>query len=151
MKLFDGAECELNNGEKITFTQLPSDPPLFESNNAQVYPGYMWREDGIMFNDPNDPLTVKFIENEPTSVQGTKSPLDASRTYNVGKSDYSQHKIQPWDIWIEYNLDPFEADIIKRVLRNKKGESRREDFQKIRHICEEIDRQYEIGYRTDTI
>ncbi len=57
------------------------------------------------------------------------------RSYNVGKSDYSNHKIQPWDIWEEYQLNPWDADIIKRVLRNKEGEDRITDYEKIIHIC----------------
>ena len=61
------------------------------------------------------------------------------RDYHVGKSDYSHRKIQPWDIWIEYNLNPFDADIIKRVLRDK-GE-RRLDYEKIIHVCKERIRQ----------
>ena len=73
------------------------------------------------------------------------------RQRHVGKSNYSTKNIQPWDIWKEYNLDPWEADIIKRVLRHKEGESRREDFQKILHICQEIEDQYITGYRTDTV
>ena len=56
---------------------------------------------------------------------------------NVGGSDYSEHKIQPWDIWREYSLNPWDADIIKRILRTKKGDSRRLDYEKIMHICEE--------------
>ena len=73
------------------------------------------------------------------------------RTFNVGKSDYSKHKIQPWDIWIEYKLNPFDADIIKRILRKKeefgmsKEESRKLDYQKIIHICEERIRQIDSG------
>lgn len=63
------------------------------------------------------------------------------RDYNVGKSDYAKHKIQPWDIWKEYNLNPWDADIIKRVLRTKEGESRRLDYEKIIHICNERIRQ----------
>lgn len=63
------------------------------------------------------------------------------RDYNVGKSDYAKHKIQPWDIWKEYNLNPWDADIIKRVLRKKEGESRRLDYEKIIHICNERIRQ----------
>lgn len=43
------------------------------------------------------------------------------RSYNVGSSDYAKHKIQPWDIWLEYHLNPWEADIVKRVLRHKEG------------------------------
>lgn len=57
------------------------------------------------------------------------------RSYNVGKSDYSKHAIQPWDIWKEYNLNPWDADIVKRVLRSKEGEERTLDYEKIIHIC----------------
>lgn len=63
------------------------------------------------------------------------------RSYNVGNSNYSQHVIQPWSIWIDWNLNPFDADIIKRVLRTKEGESRILDYTKIIHICEERIRQ----------
>ena len=63
------------------------------------------------------------------------------QSYNVGKSDYSKHKIQPWDIWKEYNLNPWDADIVKRVLRSKKGEARTLDYEKIIHICKERIRQ----------
>lgn len=57
------------------------------------------------------------------------------QSYNVGKSDYSKHAIQPWDIWKEYNLNPWDADIVKRVLRTKEGEPRAVDYEKIIHIC----------------
>lgn len=65
------------------------------------------------------------------------------RSYNVGKSDYSKKKIQPWDLWLEYDLNPFDADIVKRVLRTKEGESRILDYKKIIHVCEERIRQLE--------
>jgi len=61
---------------------------------------------------------------------------------NVGTSDYATHEIQVYDIWDEYKLDPWRADIVKRVLR-KKGTNlkeikanRRLDLQKIIHICQ---------------
>lgn len=63
------------------------------------------------------------------------------RDYNVGASDYSAHVIQPWSIWIDYALNPWDADIVKRVLRTKQGEDRKQDYQKIIHICEERIRQ----------
>ena len=62
-----------------------------------------------------------------------------TRHYNIGKSDYSKRNIQPWDIWFEYGLNPWDADIVKRILRNK-GE-RRLDYEKIKHICDERIRQ----------
>lgn len=57
------------------------------------------------------------------------------QSYNVGKSDYAKHAIQPWDIWKEYNLNPWDADIVKRVLRTKEGEDRKLDYEKIIHVC----------------
>ena len=57
------------------------------------------------------------------------------QSYNVGKSDYAKHAIQPWHIWKEYNLNPWDADIVKRVLRTKEGEPRTMDYEKIIHIC----------------
>lgn len=63
------------------------------------------------------------------------------RNHNVGTSDYSKHFIQPWSIWQDYNLNAFDADIVKRVLRNKGGESRILDYEKIIHICQERIRQ----------
>jgi hypothetical protein len=63
------------------------------------------------------------------------STSEKVQSYNVGKSDYSKHVIQPWDIWKEYNLNPWDADIVKRVLRSKEGEARTLDYEKIIHIC----------------
>lgn len=67
--------------------------------------------------------------------------LEEVNSYNVGTSDYTKHKIQPWQIWKEYNLNPWDADIVKRVLRNKEGTSREEDYTKIIHVCLERIRQ----------
>ncbi len=64
-----------------------------------------------------------------------------SRSFNVGASDYSKHIIQPWSIIQEYNLNYWDGDIIKRVLRTKSGESRELDYEKIIHICRERIRQ----------
>lgn len=66
---------------------------------------------------------------------------DDVRGHNVGKSDYSKHLIQPWSIWRDYDLDPWSADIVKRILRHKEGESRITDLEKIKHICDELIRQ----------
>lgn len=66
---------------------------------------------------------------------------DDSRNYNVGTSDYSKHLIQPWSIIQEYNLNYWDGDIIKRVLRTKRNESRFSDYEKIIHICKERLRQ----------
>ena len=67
------------------------------------------------------------------------------RDYNIGESNYAEKKIQPWDLWIEYKLNPFDADIVKRILRTKETDSRKLDYEKIIHICKERIRQIDEG------
>ena len=84
----------------------------------------------------------EFSQYEPK--EEPEAPSYTVRGHNVGNSDYSTRKIQPWDIWLEYKLNPWDADIVKRVLRNKTGESRVQEYNKIIHICEERVRQLTI-------
>lgn len=98
------------------------------------------------------------------------------REGNVGESNYSQHIIQPWSIWQDWELNPWDADIVKRVLRTKQRvpdsfikklvekvkapyfisdllakedtEARIEDYKKIIHICNERIRQLNDNYGT---
>lgn len=63
------------------------------------------------------------------------------RDHNIGKSDYSRRLIQPWTIILEYNLNYWDGDVVKRVLRTKEGDSRLLDYEKIIHICQERIRQ----------
>lgn len=81
----------------------------------------------------------------PNTLQVSQAKEDV-RSYNVGQSDYSKHKIQPWDIWLEYNLNPWDADIIKRILRTKETDSRKLDYEKIIHVAKERIRQIDAGY-----
>ena len=67
--------------------------------------------------------------------------MNTVRDYNVGESDYAKHNIQPWQIWLEYRLNPWDADIVKRVLRKKSTQSRRMEYEKIIHIAQECIRQ----------
>lgn len=73
-----------------------------------------------------------------------------TRKTNIGNSNYAKHLIQPWSIWIDYNLNAWDADIVKRVLRTKsepgisEKEARIMDYNKIIHICKERIRQLEF-------
>lgn len=80
----------------------------------------------------------------------TNPPLEEAvsvRDHNVGESDYSKHQIQPWDIWLEYEMNPWDADIVKRILRTKKSDSRKLDYEKIIHIAQERIRQLDMGLK----
>lgn len=75
-----------------------------------------------------------------------KNPKEQNvRDYNIGESNYAKFKIQPWDIWLEYGLNPWDADIIKRVLRTKTTDNRKMDYEKIIHVCKERIRQIDLG------
>jgi len=77
--------------------------------------------------------------------KGVGTPqLPTHKQHNVGESNYADHAIQPWDIWKEYDLNPWDADVIKRILRTKKNNDRVMDYRKIIHICEERIHQIEV-------
>ncbi len=73
-----------------------------------------------------------------------------TRANNVGESNYAKHLIQPWSIWADWDLNPWDADIVKRILRSKGGTpeairaNRILDYNKIIHICNERKRQLEV-------
>ena len=67
------------------------------------------------------------------------------RSHNVGESDYSQHTIQPWSVWLDWNLNPWDADIGKRIARKKSTDPRKKDYEKIIHICQERIRQIDLN------
>ena len=76
------------------------------------------------------------------------------RNHHVGNSNYSQMPkgYQPWDLWKIFHMNPFDADILKRLLRTKTEpgmtpqESRKLDYQKIIHVCQERINQIDEGY-----
>lgn len=77
------------------------------------------------------------------------------RGQNAGKSNYANFLIQAWAIWMEYNLDPWTADVVKRCLRTKEeggmtlNESKLLDWTKIKHIASEMERQFSIKVREE--
>ena len=84
-------------------------------------------------------------------MQEVNNATDSVRNHNVGNSDYAKHKIQPWDVWIDFQLNPFDADLAKRTLRTKaeggmtQNEARKLDYEKIVHIASERIRQINAG------
>lgn len=111
------------------------DGDYYELNHENYY----YKEDCLELVSEAAPVSIDFETYKELTRLGI---LNTSvRAYNRGSSDYSQHIIQPWSIWLDWNLNPWDADIVKRILRTKQGESRRLDYEKIIHICEERIRQ----------
>ena len=115
------------------FTPLKPNTVKIEPEFDEMYDRYMMQGDA--YRD-----TVSYEE-----YKALTEPL-THRDTNVGTSNYADMKIQPWDIWRAHDLDPWRADIVKRLLRTKGEEDPVEDLRKIQHICQELISQLENGY-----
>ena len=90
------------------------------------------------------------------ALKALKTQINAGsiRNHNVGNSNYAKMPAgyQPWDLWKVYHMNPWDADILKRLLRTKaepgmtREESRRLDYEKIIHVCQERINQIDEGY-----
>lgn len=70
---------------------------------------------------------------------------DDSRKENYGTSNYSKRTLQPWSIIIDWNLDFWRADILKRIADRGKGEDPELDILKIKDDCDELLRQIRVN------
>lgn len=93
-----------------------------------------------------------FEYNRATDIFGEKENKDSVATYEqvanpdrvkaadrqVGGDHYRQTDIQPWDIWKAYGLDPWQAGIIKYILRagRKENVPALQDYEKARHYLD---------------
>ena len=59
----------------------------------------------------------------------------------VGGTHYSDHTIQPWDIIDEYDLNYYEGNVLKYLLRRK--DNRLEDLKKAQHYIEKLIQAHE--------
>lgn len=58
------------------------------------------------------------------------------RSYQVGGDHYSRHVIQPFDIIDEYDLNFYEGNAVKYILRRKDDTDRLTDLEKAKHYIE---------------
>lgn len=63
---------------------------------------------------------------------------DGARHGQVSGDHYRKFKIQPWDIWQEYELDAFSGAVLKYLLRAGRKGSKLEDLKKARHTLDAL-------------
>lgn len=137
----EGTEATLD-GQAI-HGDAPTSDEIFseDTEDPQAELLEVWRE----FFSINERVLCKLIE-----LGVLKTAKHSCRDAHVGKSDYSEHIIQPWTIWLEYNMNAWDADIQKRLLRTKAEpgmtleEARKLDYQKIIHDAQERIRQLDV-------
>ncbi len=89
--------------------------------------------------------SAEMVRERLQEVHGIGAKPDAIRDAQVGGDHYRKRKIQPWDIWKEYKLDPWLANVVKYVLRAGHKGSALEDLKKARHYLDEAIAQREGG------
>ena len=75
------------------------------------------------------------------------------RGRNFGAADYNEdHICTPWAIFLDHpDLNFWEQDIIKRILRRKDTDPRRLELQKMIHDCEEMLRQIDVTEEEENV
>lgn len=68
-----------------------------------------------------------------------------TRTFNIGTSDYCEHEIQCWDIVWGHKLTYYEGVMLGYLLRNKDGEDKITEYQKLVHNAMEV-RDHSIAH-----
>ena len=51
----------------------------------------------------------------------------------IGGDHYKKHTIQPWHIWEDYNMNPWQANALKYLLRYNDKDKPLEDLYKCMH------------------
>ena len=92
------------------------------------------KEEVDEFNwNKNMEIPQEFRTSNPTFDDDYMKPSGCKQ---VGGNHYKDHDIQPWNIIDCYNLDFYEGNVLKYLLRTK-GD-RLEDLQKARHYLDKI-------------
>jgi hypothetical protein len=60
----------------------------------------------------------------------------------VGGNHYEKKKIQPWDVRIDWSLDPWLSDVIRYVARHQ-DKNGIEDIRKAIHCLKYVEENYE--------
>lgn len=100
-----------------------------EVTEQTAHPGDHWAFVGV---PGNKICWTEAVANPDRTVVGS------TRQTQVGGEHYAKHKIQPWDVWDEYDLDRYTANVIKYLLRggDKPGNTRLQDLRKARHYLD---------------
>lgn len=54
----------------------------------------------------------------------------------IGGDHYKKHTIQPWHIWEDYNMNPWQANALKYLLRYNDKDKPLEDLYKCKHYID---------------
>jgi hypothetical protein len=89
-----------------------------------------WTEAGRRyFREPDGDWSIPEPESTPIKTLG-----DYVRTKQIAGNHYKS-KIEPWDVFLDWGLDPWACNVIKYVQRHRK-KAGKEDLEKAKHYLE---------------
>ena len=149
-------EKRYRNGEPLIYSEKGVCDWFYWNRSYDECSGFKFDWDTFDYKIIKEEETVCFkhaflVEIPQLKDKGKEVSMDNVRNHNVGKSDYAKLKLQPWDVWTAWHLNPWDADIVKRIARTKEEpgmtsmEARRMDYEKIIHDAQECIRQIDAG------
>lgn len=97
---------------------------------------FHWKEEVAMYP----------VFGEPADISAQVLAEKGARHGQVGGDHYRKHRIQPWDVWDEYDLDRYTANVVKYLLRAGDKGPKIEDLKKARHYLDKaIEREEQSG------
>lgn len=118
-------------------------PPYGYSAKRKLQDNLIWQ--GMHTQEYRDMINKQTQE----LLYGREDPGDVMAK-QVGGTHYKGATFQPWDIFMQYGLDPWSANVVKYILRFPK-KAGKQDLEKAKHYIEYLlanyDKVNEIYYK----
>ena len=96
-----------------------------------------WTKAGrYYFREPDGDWSIP-IHDEPVQTLA-----DYIKTKQVG-GDHYKSNIEPWDVFLDWGLDPWACNVIKYVQRHRK-KAGKQDLEKAKHYLEFLIANYDV-------
>jgi hypothetical protein len=96
-----------------------------------------WNKAGrYYFREPDGDWSIS-IHEEPVQTLS-----DYIKTKQVG-GDHYKSNIEPWDVFLDWGLDPWACNVIKYVQRHRK-KAGKQDLEKAKHYLEFLIANYDV-------
>jgi len=97
------------------------------------------RDEPFVLPVPSHEIT---LEDYFKNLQTIPDKEDEVNDVQVGGDHYRKSSLQPWDIFLDWGLDPWAANVVKYILRfpHKNG---LEDLEKARHYVDFLISNYD--------
>lgn len=133
--------CPMHAGrQRSTLKQCPAE---YRGPDGTVYRCTIMADEAVLHGEDHlGESGMRWIHGDPGWAGDVANP---DRT-QVGGDHYVKRTIQPWDVWEEYEMDPWRANALKYLMRAGDKGPALEDLKKARHYLDKcIEREERRG------